>query len=480
MTMVYDPVDGYVLLSGGTGAAVIQSEATWKFRTGQWTNISASVGMGPSPRQSAAAAYSTASHEVVLFGGQASGSDLGDTWEFANGSWTNISSSLGRSPAGRCCSTMAYDPSTRAVRLLGGSLATGSTVVGVWSFAEGHWANYTTIEPTPASSNGELVWDGYDHSMFFLGGMAFSYSSGSWARIDVSMPVLGWGAGVASDPTDGYVLQFGGVTIYNGVPWNPSNATWSYQGGRWTNLTPRVSASPSARSGVATAFDPSASAVIMFGGETWKQPGNAGARLLNDTWSYSRGVWTNISRSGPAPPSVGSLTWDGKDGYLLLYNPAGSTDTWKLVGGLWTNLTHSTHPTPGSSDCGYGPALAYDYSDGYVVLFGCLVNVTWKFSGGPWSNITYRGATTFATLGRDETLGFDFATDRLILSGEGGLGTWVFHHGTWTWLNPNIVDENGAPGSNSSVYDWGSAIWDGRDGYLLVLSVGGEFTWSIR
>ena len=147
---------------------------------------------------------------------------------------------------------------------------------------------------------------------------------------------------------------------------------------------------------------------------------------------------------------------------------------------MWTNLTTSIHPTSGSSNCGYVPALAYDYSDGYVVLFGCLVSVTWTFTGGLWTNITHHGGPNPGYLGRDMTLGFDFGTDRLILSGEDYMGTWVFHHGNWTWLDPDKVDGSGSPGDNSSVYDWGSAVWDARDGYLLVLGVYGEFTWSIR
>ena len=89
-----------------------------------------------------------------------------------------------------------------------------------------------------------------------------------------------------------------------GIPGGPSNATWSYQGGRWTNLTPGLKVSPLARNGAAMAYDPNSNAVILFAGETYSA-GGLGGRALNDTWSFSAGVWTNITRHGPTPPSGG-------------------------------------------------------------------------------------------------------------------------------------------------------------------------------
>ena len=67
------------------------------------------------------------------------------------------------------------------------------------------------------------------------------------------------------------------------------NDTWKWQGGAWAQISTPVA--PSAREDAMMAYDPTDGYVLMFGGE------NQANHLLNDTWTFVGGAWTNITAS---------------------------------------------------------------------------------------------------------------------------------------------------------------------------------------
>lgn len=92
------------------------------------------------------------------------------------------------------------------------------------------------------------------------------------------------------------------------------------------------------------------------------------------------------------------MAYDATDGYVVLFGGWNSSaiynDTWKFAGGVWTELTPKTHPSARAL-----ASMTYDAKDGYVLLFsGIAVNKaktvigapadTWKFVGGRWTNLT--------------------------------------------------------------------------------------------
>ena len=107
--MVYDSTDGYLLLFGGeqTNPGPIRYyNDTWKFADGQWTNIT--TPKAPSARFGFQFADDPADGAVVLFGGiGAAHVDMNNTWEFKAGTWTNVTS--GTSPPERFWGSMSYD-----------------------------------------------------------------------------------------------------------------------------------------------------------------------------------------------------------------------------------------------------------------------------------------------------------------------------------------------------------------------------------
>ena len=96
-----DPLDGGVLLFGGSGAGpggVTDLNDTWLLKAGTWTQLT------PPTKPSAGAAYAAfdeAQKVVVLL------TQDGRTWTWSNSDW-RLAASAG--PAGRYYGSMAYDP----------------------------------------------------------------------------------------------------------------------------------------------------------------------------------------------------------------------------------------------------------------------------------------------------------------------------------------------------------------------------------
>src|SRR4029077_17850821 len=106
----------------------------------------------------------------------------------------------------------------------------------------------------------------------------------------------------------------------------------------------------------------------------------------NDTWSYGGGKWTNLtSTAGPAPPPVLGLlmTYDAADGYVVAWGGSSDFDsyvvpcngnsfsmcnaTWAFQSGHWRELpTRTASP---ATACGDSASMTYDAAARYVLLW---------------------------------------------------------------------------------------------------------------
>jgi hypothetical protein len=87
------------------------------------------------------------------------------------------------------------------------------------------------------------------------------------------------------------------------------------------------------------AWDAADKVVVLFGG-------SVSGSLYNQTWEFAGGVWTRVGANpAPYPRYEPALTYDGGDGYLLLFggfgplagnSPTYFGDTWSYSGGNWT------------------------------------------------------------------------------------------------------------------------------------------------
>ena len=462
-SMIYDPAIGKLVLFGGfggysSGAAVSYSD-TWTFSAGQWTNVTAPG--GPGARSIAGFAYDTADGYAVLYGGSNSlGNPYSDTWNFTNGTWTKMTSA--GSPGSRGEVAMAYDDPAGIVQMYGGVDQFGGA--GTWYFQAGTWHEYFPFPAPPPSQLPAITYDPALRADLVTGGIggygnaAFSLTNETWAVNGTGLLAPSWrllvapaeprplnGAATTFDALDGYTLLVGGQSLVDGV--NSFGAyvgdTWAFSDGSWTLEGP--AGNPSARLGPALAYDPAANESILFGGST-----NSGAQAVNDTWAYRAGNWTHLSTPRAPSPRWGSLlAYDPSEGGLILFGGTdGGTafsDSWLFSNGVWTKLTPTTSP-PGRA----WPSGAWDFANTTLVMFGgcegvtggfygcagSYVHDTWTFANGTWSQLA-------PTLTLPSSAGSPMASSLEVPSiplygADSGTGTYVYAGGQWSNMTASV------------------------------------------
>ncbi|MCI4332878.1 MAG: hypothetical protein L3K01_04000 [Thermoplasmata archaeon] len=234
--------------------------------------------------------------------------------------------------------------------------------------------------------------------------------------------------------------------------------------GIWTKLAP--SSHPTARGYVGLTYDGKDGYDLLFGGY------NLSVGALSDTWDYGSGTWTQLTPiSPPSARSSMGLVYDAADHYVLLFGGVASNssalgDTWTYAGGTWTHLSLSSAPSARS-----GMGMTYDTVDGYVVLFGGFdsaghaLNDTWKFVSGAWTNVS----STAGPAPRGEpALTYDGHDGYVVLFGGASTAvstptyysdTWTFSAGTWTQIFP----ASSPPGRSDAV-----AEYDGTVGHVIL------------
>jgi hypothetical protein len=279
-------------------------------------------------------------HGLLMLGARLTTSWVSSTWEFANGSWSPLVTSM--VPSARLHSSLAYDQVDGYVVLFGGTPVTGpsnNALHDTWIFANGTWKNVT-----------------------------------KWSS---QTPPARYFASMAYDSADGYVVLFGGTN--NDASTNRTNDTWTFHAGNWTKASP--ASSPPARREAMMANDPPDNGVLLFGGFSTTD--------LNDTWVFSKGNWTQRSISAPSPRSHGGLAYspfyrtDILIGGLGPLIPSGYTnETWAYQAGTWLLLTPAEAPLPRSV-----ASFAFDQTTGQLILFSGVgahyYNDTWIFGSAP-------------------------------------------------------------------------------------------------
>ena len=288
-------------------------------------------------------------------------------------------------------------------------------------------------------------------------GPTFSFGAYGWTNLTSLVgthpssryiPAMTW------DGHDGYVLLFGG-TRYNASSIHFLADTWTYLNGTWTNITSTVVGSPPTLGGAGMAYDPAEGSVILFGGD------QNDSFAYNETYSYSHGVWTNITtlvHAAPSPRIVPGMVWDSTDNEIVLTGGLDAADlplpgTWVFQGDVWSNIT-TTAPIPAVL---FTPNLADDPADHGVLASsimsytgtgrGPYFSGTFLFTGGTWQNLTgslgsepplvYVGAMTWVS----PAVGDLLVTGLLVnLTGtyEPGQVVWQFHSDAWTNVSSTV------------------------------------------
>jgi hypothetical protein len=463
----WDPSLGADLFFGGCKVYVYYClNDSWTYVGGAWTNLSLNV--APSPRGLAAMAYDAYDHEVVLFGGfTLSGTQtLGDTWTFANGGWTNLTSTLKSAPSARYGASLAYDNASTAQYLLlfGGSRSFACSADAAapcdlesdtWEFRGNAWTNVTATVGSPtARAIASMTYDAYDNEIVLFGGTgARGYLTDTWTyqsywREDIAFCNLGITSPCLHDSSMVYDSVLGEVILAGGLNDTISsaeNTTWAFRLGTWTPLFPGLGPVP--LSGPALAYDVKDGVVVFEGGSDQE---GLGGYFVDDTWTFSATGWTPVVR--PPDRFEAMIAYDAADGYVVLFGGwmdvgRGYGDTWEYDGaGNWT-LLHTGKSPPAR----YDAVMAYDAADREVILYGgaaisyssVTLTDTWAFRAGLWTNLTASLTTAPGPLA-GASMAYDAADGYLVLFGGQGAcaltchATWTFVGNKWTELNPSM------------------------------------------
>ena len=172
---------------------------------------------------------------------------------------------------------------------------------------------------------------------------------------------------------------------------------------------------PPARAFYGMAYDDATGQVVLFGGR-------AQGAAYGDTWTWDGTDWTQQHPAhSPPPGSEMGMAYDAGDGLVVLFDQ--DQETWTWDGTDWTRQ-HPAHLPPGQND---GIALAYDAGDGLVLLVE--LGQTWTWDGTDW---TQQHPAHSPQARFFPSMAYDASEGEIVLFGGGHNGS-VPLKDTWTW-----------------------------------------------
>jgi hypothetical protein len=290
--------------------------------------------IGPSARSGHAMADDTGRNRVVLFGGDAVGLPLGDTWEWDGNLWTQVAD-IG--PSARRRAALAYSPVAARLFLFGGRDASG-LVDDTWAFDGADWIQVEDTGP-PARSGHAIAYDPVRERLVMFGGHGsatvlddtWEWDGSVWVQVQDTGPAPRYGHVLGYDAALERVVLFGGGDA-NGTGLGD---TWTWDGSNWTQA---ADTGPASRSGAAVSGGGS---ILVFGGVSAVDPTlPPGDRMLyGDTWRWSAGQWVQLQDIGPGPRWGHGMAFRPGAGRTVLFGGSRSvasaaadllSDTWEV------------------------------------------------------------------------------------------------------------------------------------------------------
>ena len=317
-SMVYDALRQRMVMFGG-------QPDTWEWDGTDWSNRTTSPAI-PDSRDRYAMAHDSVRQRTVLFGGgvPSSGAARDETWEWDGASWTQRLPA--HSPSPRAQVSMAYDAARQRVVLFGG-LATSTVLGDTWEWDGNDWTQrFPTHAPSPRHSNA-IAYDAARQRIVLFGGggstaAGFSdtweWDGTDWTQRSPASAPSARGTTMAYDAARQRVVLFGGSSIGGLL-----NDTWEWDGNTWTQSFP--TSSPSARFFHAMAHDARSQRVVLFGGVDFSQPNP----VYDDTWEWDGVDWTlNTAATGTVHRYGIGLTPDVHGNLVMFGGNPWYRDTW--------------------------------------------------------------------------------------------------------------------------------------------------------
>lgn len=441
----YDVKDGYVVLYSGWCGGPCANHETWTYSKGKWTSayrtIEPPADSGTPISYDSADGYVVAwvGNEIVGGGHSGTGYNTNETWTFSAGNWTNRTNVSRPTPSSRYYPTLSDDPRDGCLLLFGGQGGTTGILGDTWEYANGAWKRVLGSAHPSSRIDSGMTFDNSTRTAILFGGQGtgtkpfladtWRFATGNWTESNANtLPIPRAGFGIAYDSHDGYALMFGGRSGSTFL-----GDTWAFATGHWTRLNPAMSPSP--RTGAAISYDRGLAVIRLFGGYN--------GSYLNDSWTFSAGSWSRLSGSlQPSGRAYASFAFFPPSNESILFGGVGMVylgDTWELKNGVWSRIPLTAPYAPSAR---YGGTMAYDSRAGSLIFFGGFNGVywgdTWAFNGSNWSVIvsfSSPGARYFSATA------YDVSTQRVVLfggyNGAALRDTWTYGSGSWTRLHPS-------------------------------------------
>jgi hypothetical protein len=352
------------LVAVGAAAAVAIGGAVAVAAFAQ-TSFPATAGQPGTPlaRADASVGYDPDTRQVVLFGGQGSADQLGDTWVWDGSVWRPEITA--QSPPSRVDAPMVFDPKLHALVLFGGVPGSPAGDDGAtWLWTGRAWERRATAH-NPASVQGELF---DDH---------LAYDAATGLVVLIAAP----GA-----------LEFEAC----------SDDTWTFDGNDWHQEHPATPLPASAATLVNESQTGHVVAVVTArdavdnprGGQSCAVGSNE-ARALpgSSTWRWTGSNWVQVAAgTEPGGADVGDTPVAYFSGLLTVSGTSmiatqNTESLWSWTGSRWIDVPGSATGSPLTSQS----ALSLD-GRGRVVLFGGATQPngpdhqdTWTWDGTQWS-----------------------------------------------------------------------------------------------
>jgi hypothetical protein len=349
------------------------------------------------------------------------------------------------------------DTARRRIVSLGSSTENGTTTVYEWD----GFGWEAIAAPGPATLiHAALAYDPIAGVTMLFGGQCWSpawdcydeyphdetwlWDGETWTLAADGGPAGRFGGALASLPTVGQVVLFGGGDYYDLPPPPPDDdTTWVWDGQTWTA---HIGPGPSARYFPAMAYDPASDRVILFGGYD-------GVEHLGDTWAWDGAGWERLDVQGPSARVTLAFTTDPAGGRAVLhgggsvslFNPYSQAepldDTWEWAGSSWRQF---------SERWPVGGLITYDPTQRATILYETGLGddysmESWTLTGQEWA---LDEAALIPSNRATNMVVYRSARDEILMHGGSGDGffdpwvpeTWSYRHGQWSLLGSDGPD----------------------------------------
>lgn len=393
--MVFDIVNNQSVLFGGWDFSTFHGD-TWLWNGTAWTQVA--TPLAPSPRLGHAMAFDVGRNRVVLFGGAVgggAGTDSDETWEWSGGQWTQLQPAVRPSP--RRAVVMTYDAARSVCLLFGGGFGATATTVhdDTWQWDGTAWTLRNPVNhPSPRWAN-SLVYDWSRHDVVLHGGSAgavqqslddtWTWDGTNWTqRSPTTVPTARRGAGAAFDIQRDVTVVSGGL----GSGATFLDDTWLWDGSDWRRDTRLPT--PGTKMTFALAYDLLRGRCVTFGGYS--------GGLSQETWEYEPGQLASWQPFGAGCAGANGTPTVGRSPGS--WPVAGATFTMRLAYGSGNNAAVLVVGT--SSTQWLGGSLPQSLAP--LGMPGCslLVSTDWLSAlplAGGTATVAWQLPATAATIG---------------------------------------------------------------------------------